>query len=319
MTTKDASGLLREAHGLRAAGRLDEAIGRYGEALAGGHGGSEAWLALARCELALGRIPQALESATRANRLAPQEFLPQTTLVEALLAAGEARRAADLAGDIRRRWSTSQYAIALQATAWRMMGDRRYRQLCDYDTLIRTSPLDVPAGWSSLETYLADLAIALKATPARHDMDLRAVSHPALRALPHALDGPIRRGLASLGSGDDPARARNRGAFAIQGVLPRLLQPGAPDPDHVRPNGWLSAACFVETAEKNGGGLRFGKPGVRTSPPLEADHHIDPKPGLLVLFPSYMWSGMAPLAGSKPQLSLAFDLAPGAVELPDID
>jgi len=346
---------MREAHGLKAAGRLDEAIGRYGEALAANPGsafaeqnlaaaltdasrwteaephiraamarglnGPETLLILARCELGLDRVPEALDAATRAHRLAPQDFAPQVTLAEAFLATGEAQRATDLAGDIRRRWSTSQYAIALQATAWRMLGDARYRQLYDYASLVWTSPLDIPPGWPSLQAYVVDVAKALKAIPPGQSSDVLNQPHPALRALPQALDGPIRLRLSSLGTGDDPARARNRGTYALQGIRLVQQQPGAHTPDRVHPQGWLSAVCMIETGQQRGGDgwLSFGRPGMKTMPALAAEHHVEPEAGLLVLFPSYMWNGAEPLGGKTPQLSLIFDLAPGAVELPDMD
>ena len=92
----------------------------------------------------LGQGQEALNLAERAAALAPQEMAVQVTLAEALLVVGQAERASDVAGNLRRKWSTNQHAIALQATAWRMLGDRRYRQLYDYDALVWSSLIDTP-------------------------------------------------------------------------------------------------------------------------------------------------------------------------------
>jgi hypothetical protein len=58
------------------------------------------------------------------------------------------------------------------------------------------------------------------------------------------------------------------------------------------------------------GWLKFGEPGVRTEPPLPPEHFVKPEPGLLALFPSYMWHGTVPFSGPDPRLTIAFDVVP---------
>ncbi len=283
----------------------------------------------AQLATSLGRGADALAFAQGAMRRAPLDLGVQLTMTEALLAAGRAEEAERLAGDIRKRSPTSQHAIALQAAAWRILGDARYRQLYDYDSLVKEVMLDTPAGWPTLDAYLADVAGALKALHAfrehpfnqslRHGsqaVDILQQDHPALRALPQALDGPIRRRLEELGTGEDPVRARNRGTYAFQGMWSVKLRGGGYHVDHVHPQGWLSSACYVETVQPRGreGWIRFGQPGVKTQPPLTAEHFVEPKPGMLVLFPSYMWHGTVPFSGEQNRLTFAFDLVPGRME-----
>ncbi|MFT3724558.1 MAG: putative 2OG-Fe(II) oxygenase [Hyphomonadaceae bacterium] len=323
-----------KAQALEFMGRADEAYGlmlRMAEA----HPQIGSVLVYAsQLAVQLGRADAGLQFAERAQRLAPSELPVLVTLAEALLTAGQAQRAADVAGDIRRKWSTNQHGIALQATAWRMLGDARYRTLYDYGSLVWSSLIDVPEGWASREAYVADVGAALNSLHAfkehpfnqslRHGsqaVDILQQPHTALRALPAALDGPIKRRLKELGAGDDPVRARNRGTFAFQGMWSVKLRPGGYHIDHVHPAGWLSSACYIETVPPKGreGWIRFGQPGLKTQPPMEAEHFVEPKPGMLVLFPSYMWHGTVPFTGEKPRLTFAFDLVPGPVELPEHD
>ncbi|MEO8925573.1 MAG: putative 2OG-Fe(II) oxygenase [Caulobacteraceae bacterium] len=49
---------------------------------------------------------------------------------------------------------------------------------------------------------------------------------------------------------------------------------------------------------------------MRTQPPLPPEHFVKPEPGLLVLFPSYMWHGTVQFSGDQPRLTIAFDVAP---------
>jgi Putative 2OG-Fe(II) oxygenase len=58
------------------------------------------------------------------------------------------------------------------------------------------------------------------------------------------------------------------------------------------------------------GWIKFGEPGVPTLPALGPEHFEKPEPGLLVLFPSYMWHGTMPFPGEQTRLTLAFDLLP---------
>ncbi|HVY88244.1 MAG TPA: putative 2OG-Fe(II) oxygenase [Hyphomonadaceae bacterium] len=314
-----------KAQTLEFAGKQDEAFALIA-ALSGANPG-EAGLALQASQLAaaLGRSAEALACAERARRVNPQDLATLITLTEALLSAGQPDRASEIAGNLRRRWSTNQHAMALQATAWRMLGDRRYRELYDYDAFVSSSLLDVPKGWTSLEAYVADVSAALNKLHAfkehpfnqslRHGsqaVDILQQPDPALKALRQALDGPIRRRLAALGRGDDPLRSRNTGDYKFQGMWSVRLRPSGYHVDHVHPQGWLSSACYIETVQANGreGWIKFGQPGVKTHPSLEPEHFVEPRPGLLVLFPSYMWHGTVPFSGEKPRLTFAFDIVP---------
>ncbi len=60
------------------------------------------------------------------------------------------------------------------------------------------------------------------------------------------------------------------------------------------------------------GWIQFGEPGVRVEPPQPAERHVEPRPGRLLLFPSYMWHGTIPYEGDETRLTVAFDIVPAA-------
>ncbi|MEJ8405364.1 putative 2OG-Fe(II) oxygenase [Brevundimonas vesicularis] len=284
---------------------------------------------LAAAQACLTRDPRrALDHANRAAALAGGEVAAiMVTQAECLLALGQAEAALVPIETLRAREPLNQHVLAFQATAWRMLGDPRYRELYDYDAFVRPYRLEAPEGWASLEAYLVDLAKALhdlhtlKTHPVGQSLrggsqtsaSLVQSDDPAIRAFFQAIDKPIRDYMAALGRGDDPLRARNTGDYRIQGSWSVRLRPNGFHADHIHSNGWLSSACHIELppavqGEGREGWLRFGAPpGL---PSLAAEHHVQPQPGTLVLFPSYMWHGTQPFGGEASRLTLAFDVVP---------
>lgn len=275
-----------------------------------------------------GMPQEGLALAERGLAIAPGD--PHLLLVraQARLAMGDAEGAAADAFNVRTRLPLDQLGIAVLATAWRLLGDVRYRELYDYAGFVLSLRLALPRGWSNLSSYLADLANGLIDCHAYQnhpfDQSLRGGSqasdllksdHPAIRVLPEALGPPLRQALSSLGAGSDSVRARNTGSYRFAGMWSVRLNPGGHHVDHVHPAGWLSSACYVtlpDLGDESGkeGWIKFGEPGIPTRPILGAEHFERPEPGKLLIFPSYMWHGTVPFQNGQHRLSFAFDLLP---------
>lgn len=274
---------------------------------------------------------RALAYAREALRAAPDHLRSLTALGNALLGVGNAREALSAAETLRRREPLDGQALAMQADALRLLGNPRYHDLLDYRHFLRAEYIDVPTGWTSLGDYLADLATALESSHSqqahpignslRHGSQLELIPdrspHPAIRAFPLAIDGPILRYLHALGTGDDPFRGRNTGRYRISGMWSVRLQSNGYHVNHYHPQGWISSACYLRlppAAQREGGAgwLKFGEPPFPTVPKLEPEYFLKPLPGLLALFPSYLWHGTVPFPG-KPEdtrLTIAFDVVP---------
>lgn len=274
---------------------------------------------------------RALEHADSASHVAPDDPVVLSARGCALLANGRAGEAMEIAERLLRMDPHDGHAIALRASAWRMLGDPRYAALYDYAQFVRPATIDTPPGWSSLPEYLRDLAAALHRrhvmqahpigqtlrTGTQVDLDLEHEKDPAIRAFAQAIDGPIRRYMQAIGSGNDVLRSRNADGYRITGIWSVRLRAGGHHVNHYHPEGWLSSACYIEVPQTPGlpkgeGWLKFGESGIPTQPPLEAEHFVKPEPGLLVLFPSWMWHGTVPFSGGEQdrRLSIAFDVVP---------
>lgn len=273
--------------------------------------------------------PGAIEFARRALDAQPDASAAVGMLGNALLDAGLAQEAQTLAQHALQIHPDDQGHIALLTTAQRLRGDLRYREISDYENLVRTWTLDTPPGWANLPAYLADLAASLRKLHTLHTHPLhQSLRHgtqttrnllrsddPAIRAFFQAIDGPIRRHLEAIGTGSDPTRRRNNGRYRIHGIWSVQLWPNGYHTNHVHPEGWLSSACYIDlppaVAQGHEGWLKFGEPGFATKPALAPERFIRPEPGLLALFPSHAWHGTVPFGGSGTRLTIAFDLLPG--------
>lgn len=273
--------------------------------------------------------PRALAHARKAAAAAPDQHIVLAALCQAQLAIGDAEAAAGTALEMRRRWSLDQHAIALLATAWRIMGVPAYRELFDYQRFVRARPIETPDGWASRDAFVADLAASIERlhTLRTHPIGqslrqgtqspqgLLHSADPVVQAFFKAIDATIRRYISELKPTDGPLGARlGDGDYAFHGAWSVRLRPGGFHTDHVHQQGWISSACHLVTPASvdrgHEGWLKFGEPGVPTLPRLGAEHLVRPESGVLVLFPSYMWHGTVPFTGEDERLSIAFDLLP---------
>ena len=269
--------------------------------------------------------------AARAEALAPDNVGVKIQQVALLLAQGRvdealrrARRATELDPDNQATWGWL-------ATAARAAGDPVHRWLYDYDAFVHVYDVAAPAGWSSVDTWLADLAAALRRLhrlsfhPPEQTVrggvqtttELTQLDDPAVKGFFAAIEAPIREYMSAVGRGPaHPLTRRNTERHKLSGSWSVLLKPNGFHVDHFHPMGWLSSAFYVEVprsaldAENREGWLRFGQPPSKTKPTMGPEHYTRPKPGRLVLFPSYMWHGTVPFTTPESRLTIAFDVVP---------
>lgn len=275
--------------------------------------------------------PTALSLAERATRALPDNSSVRNLLAAAQIGVGDAGSALQHIEALLTQAPDDQYLIALRTTALRLLGDERYTQLCDYRSLILPLKIEPPPPWRDLAGFLADLTSSLNRLhdPNGHALlfqslrhgtettqDLTRSAEPAVRALFEAFATPIARYLEHIGRGADALRRRNEGGWRFNGSWSVRLRNRGFHMNHVHPRGWISSAFYVELpdvmadARTDEGALSFGKPGILTAPPLNAEYAVRPEPGMLVLFPSYFWHGTIPFQSPQTRLTVAFDAVP---------
>ncbi|MGH8118580.1 MAG: 2OG-Fe(II) oxygenase family protein, partial [Rhodanobacteraceae bacterium] len=273
----------------------------------------------------------ALAFAERALLTMPNDVAARTLQVAAWLGIGDARAALPVCEVLCGASPDDQYLIALHTTAWRMLGDERYEQLCDYPSLVVPYRLEAPPPWKNLGDFLTDVQRSLDTLhdALRHPLlfqslrhgtettgDLTSNADPAIRALFEAFGAPIRDYMARIGHGADPLRRRNQNAYRFNGSWSVRLRTRGFHNNHVHPRGWISSSCYIRLpgamAEPgtDAGALTFAEPGILTTPALPSQHKVCPQTGMLVLFPSYFWHGTVPFSDDDTRLTVAFDAVP---------
>jgi tetratricopeptide (TPR) repeat protein len=275
----------------------------------------------------LDRTSEAIELLRAAIPRARNPSAARRNLVPALLRARDVTEALSICDALLAAAPDDQMLLAYRSTALRLAGDAEYARLCDYDRLVKTYSLEPPASYGGIDEFNRQFARALTAL---HHASQRPIAQslrggtqtarnlpaddPTVADFLAMIDTPIRDYLSHLdGACAHPVDRRKRDAYRLAGSWSVLLSPGGFHVDHVHPQGWLSSAYYVELPRGAGDGsraawLKLGEPGVKVG--LPPQRFVEPRPGLLVLFPSYFWHGTVPFNHGD-RLTAAFDVIPG--------
>jgi len=90
----------------------------------------------------------------------------------------------------------------------------------------------------------------------------------------------------------------------IIGLWTTRIQKGGSHIPHLHPRGQNSHVLYIEVPDDKSGLLYFGTPRYAKIPPQLV---INPKEGMMVSFPCWLWHGVTEYKNDKPRLTLAFD------------
>jgi tetratricopeptide (TPR) repeat protein len=250
---------------------------------------------------------------------------------ESALAAGDPQKAECFCRRALQRAPYDQLGLANLSLAWRMMADAREEALNGYDRHVRIFDLDPPDGFSRMEDFNAELCAALDRlhpkTREHIDQSLRGGTQTPdhLFGAGHDLVDRLERRIAQAledyigamqGTNDHPLVSRRARGFQYSGSWSSRLTNCGFHVNHVHPAGWISSCYYVgvpkvtEDAESRQGWIKFGEPAADLALSDPIKRAIQPVPGRLVLFPSYMWHGTIPFEDDSVRMTIAFDVIP---------
>jgi len=268
--------------------------------------------------------------ARRCLALNPKNVVAMSNLISSLLMQGQAGEALEKILIMRSREPFGQHWIAYETIALKILKDPKYEVLNDFDKFVQAFELPIPRGFSSIKEFNQAFRRVLEDyNPYSHyplgqsvrggsqtELDLAKVDHEVIRAYIEAIDTPIKQYLSIIGyAAEHPLLSRNMGKYSIAGCWSVTLQGQGNHINHVHPQGWISSSYYIEIPEslepdKKQGWIKFGEPPFETQPKILPQKWIQPKSGLIVLFPSYMWHGTVPTTENTIRITAPFDLVP---------
>jgi tetratricopeptide (TPR) repeat protein len=227
-----------------------------------------------------------------------------------------------------------QLSWALQSLVWRLSDDSRYHWLNNYEQFVKSYVLETPQGYASLAEYLQALSKVLlglhRADNAPLQQTLRHGTQtaarllhrhePELTALKQQLNKIVQQYIDEMPEDSEhPLLRRKSQDFEFSGSWSVKLKPNGFHVNHVHPAGWISSSCYISIPDSMSanpedlkGCIKFGESPMQLGELEVIAKTVHPVPGMVVLFPSYMWHGTYPFDGKESDFRLTspFDIAP---------
>ena len=290
-----------------------------------------AHIGLGRALSALGESDAALKEFEAAQKIFPNDPDFDTAFAYALLRAGDAGKALKHAERAIAGAPIHQAALAVLGLCYRAKKDDREEALNGYGRFVQIFDLEPPAGYDSIAAFHDALRTHLDALHGqsreffsqtlrggtRTVEDIFELHHPLRDALKQRIAEAMNRYIGAMAeSADHPFLSRRQqGAFRFTGSWSSRMCGGGFHVNHIH-NGWISSVYYVDVPEiaadghAHQGWLKFGEPSADLGFGDAVRRLVQPKPGRLVLFPSYLWHGTVPFNSDETRMTIAFDAMP---------
>lgn len=245
--------------------------------------------------------------------------------------AGRPERAAEILEQRVANDPADQLSWSMLGLAWRLLDDPREHWLFDYDRLVMVAEVPSPDGDLDPADYAREVAALLdplhvtRSEPGDQSLRGGTQTSAALFSRPDPAIQRFREAVSMAAAGavaklpDDPGHpflSRKSLRFGFSGSWSVRLLAGGHHAAHVHPQGWMSSAYYArlpdsdeQASSQHEGWIHFGVPSDQFGIVLPPRRIVEPQPGRLVLFPSYMWHGTIPFQ-SGDRLTAAFDFLP---------
>jgi Tfp pilus assembly protein PilF len=324
--------LLAKASLLLSQERGEEARDIYARVRQNAPDNIEAISGYAIANLNLKNPDEAIKAFQKALELQPDKPNLLNGMGAALLMARQPKKAAMMAEYALSANPYDQTSISVLATALRLFDETRAEDLNGFEKFVQVYDLEPPQGYTDMDAFNRDLNVYLDRLhpDAREyvDQSLRngtqttgyffGAGHDLVERLRMRIEEAVTRYVQSLPAGEKHPLLSRRGAcrFAFAGSWSSRLRDCGYHTNHIHPEGWVSSAYYValpETvadSESKSGWIKFGEPAFDTGLGSPVRRAIQPRPGRLVLFPSYMWHGTVPFRSAQARTTIAFDVVP---------
>jgi uncharacterized protein (TIGR02466 family) len=225
--------------------------------------------------------------------------------------------------DVLERDPGAVHALYYKCIALAALGrDAEAEALMALDRLVRTGSIPLPAGFADEQLFLRELRAEIGGNSSLHEdpaghasrKGLRTRSFPPQDRATHALVREIKAQVAAYASslpGHHPFAAAppKRTSFSAWALI---FGASGHQVLHHHPGAWVTGVYYVSAppSAPPGGALRIGglPAWAKVDPPWKVID-VEPLPGRLVLFPSYVPHETIPTQCDGERISVAFDVA----------
>ncbi len=314
-------------------GKFDDAIAAF-EALARLAPNQPAvYLNLASAHYEAQHYGEALEPAMRAAKELPDVPDTHYTLGKVCLANGHPEQALKAFDALKGNDLFALKSLAYREVALRELGrDDEANAISRLDDYVFAYELEVPEGFASIQDFNAALTQELTnhariedAPSHRATRNGQKVSYllhdpsPLMKAFGIRIEQAIRRMQKHLeaNASDGPFPTSPPGRIGIE-LWANIMHRQGHQLPHFHPEGWLSGCYYAkipERVESSGeaheGWIEFGRPAYhiphKAAPKTK---FLKPEPGMIVMFPSFMFHHTIPFDSDETRISCAFDVIP---------
>jgi Flp pilus assembly protein TadD len=253
-------------------------------------------------------------------------------LAMTLLRSGYAAGANELCDRLLADLPSVTTPLALKCSALERLGDRAaLSELMALERFVRVIDVTGVPGFADLDTFHVALEAELAAHPSltfepeglvtragRQSGELAEADTRAIAALAKLAREALTDHHAALSGDDHPwlAARPDRWSLTLWGTI---LTPGGAVEPHIHAPNWLSGVYYprfpAAMSEAREGWFAIGALPERLGGCGTLDLR-EPRPGRMILFPSYLWHATLPFGGTEDRISFAFDLVPEGIGRP---
>lgn len=317
---------------LTATQRYEDAILVFDKALKLKPDHHEAYSRKALALEALGRGDEIIVDLRTAIEKHPDTTNLRLSLAHTQLQTGDAIGALETCNNCLSKKPASTAALAFRSHALRELGrDKEASALTNLDALVLPIKTSAPESFQSMEAFNA----ALTTHVLKHPTLIQDPPGHATKAGLHTGElliepkGPVGELEKTINaavlkykqqfpkSNDHPFLAHQPKRWTLN-VWSVVLQAGGHQVPHIHRGAWLSGVYYVQVPEvvsrsgnSRAGWIEFGQPPEKLNPTATPElRDIQPKEGLMVLFPAYFYHRTLPFDTEGTRISIAFDVLP---------
>lgn len=322
--------LASKAFVLRTQEKTDEAIEAYERAAAIQFGDPTVLTGLGKSLQNAGRIGEAVIAFERARYAAPDYPEATSSLADALVQNKEPDAAVMICDKFLEHFPINASVTAAKTIALNECGEREaVQKLVDLDRFVMPIHHDRVPGFKSIAAFNTAIAEHVTQHPTlivaptshatrlgKHTADLTSKPKGPVTGFEKLVGNAVDQFVGSIGNDEGHPFIANRPRRWHLAVWAIVLEGEGYQVPHIHRTAWLSGVYYVQVPDiVRGGGqdgwIEFGEPAPEYHWSAEPETKaFQPEPGLMVLFPSYVFHRTIPFESDETRISIAFDVVP---------